>query len=511
MPIATKITKPLFFMFLFVIMLLLFNGAMTSAATLYIVGELGGSAFWTSSYATTFFSLGNGLTMPLAIAIGPRMGLKRVYIVCLKLFVLSSLFCGLAETYPLFIIGRFLQGIATGPIFVLTTLMLKNIASEEQLKLFISRILLSFIVVPAIGSSVGGTLAYFSHWRLLFYLDALLICVVVGIVYWTWRNFVFERVDMPFDKIGYTTYVIGVTALFCFGIFGQQLDWFSSPLLIWCLILGVFFTLFFVFWSLKQENPILKIELLKDRFFLMILVEVGALFGCYYGMVILLSLWLKLYVNYSVAWINIIIGTMALTAFVVMWTISQVKQQRKMGTLLIAIVLLASSCFYTATFSADVDLFRIGFSRVIAGVGIALFLPPLFYTVISRFEMEDRPYALTWYQVTRTYGAAAGVVGFTTIWQRRDSFFHDRLGSQLTPFSEKVDGFYEKLSPFDLSPMQKVEALGETLGRQAQALALNDSFFLMGWIIIGLGLLCMGRILYIRYRTHKRLLKWEDD
>ena len=106
MSLRAKVSTPLYITFLFIVILALFNGSMTSAATLYVVGELGGSAFLTSSYATTFYSLGNVLTMPLAVALGPAHGLKRIYLICLKLFLVASIFCGLSETYPLFIIGR---------------------------------------------------------------------------------------------------------------------------------------------------------------------------------------------------------------------------------------------------------------------------------------------------------------------------------------------------------------------------------------------------------------------
>ena len=391
---------------------------------------------------------------------------------------------------------------STGPLFVLTTLMLKRVVKVEVVKKYISRVVLSIIAVPALGSSIGGTLAYLGYWRLLFHLDALIIACAILVVYWVWRDFYFEKEDIPFDFVGYGAYAIGISSLFCFAIFGQQLDWFRSPLLVGLFILGVIAFTFFVVWSIRHKYPLLKIYMLRDLGFVAIILQLGGFFAAYYGMVVLLSLWLKLYVNYSVAWINVVMGTMAITAFVVMWAIAQARAERKWSMLLLATVLLATSCMYTATFNAEVNLFRIGLSRVIAGVGIALFLPPLFYSVVSRFE--DGPSAMTWYQVTKASGTAMGVCIYTTVWQRRDSFFHERLGSQLTAFSEKVDGFYEKLATFDLSPMQRVELLGETLGRQAQALALDDCFFLMGWVTIGLGFLCVGHMLHVFYRTVKR-------
>lgn len=46
------------------------------------------------------------------------------------------------------------------------------------------------------------------------------------------------------------------------------------------------------------------------------MIYIALFFALYFGMVILLSLWLKLYVNYTPDWIALIIGTMAFCGWI---------------------------------------------------------------------------------------------------------------------------------------------------------------------------------------------------
>ncbi len=74
--------------------------------------------------------------------------------------------------------------------------------------------------------------------------------------------------------------------------------------------------LYFILRSLSFPYPIVEFRLFKHLYFCFALLNVALLFSAYFGMVILLSLWLKLYVNYTPDWIILLIGTMALGAWI---------------------------------------------------------------------------------------------------------------------------------------------------------------------------------------------------
>jgi MFS transporter, DHA2 family, multidrug resistance protein len=205
-------------------------------------------------------------------------------------------------------------------------------------------------------------------------------------------------------------------------------------------------------------------------------------------MIILLSLWLHLYVNYTPIWIAVLIGNMALAA--ILPGIFIVKEFGMVDTripLAIAIIFLAISCFYTATFDMEINFARIAYSRVLAGIGLALFLPPIFRLAFFSFPQNASLEIVSIFHGVRTIACALGTGLYTILWQRRQIFYHERLGSQLTAFSMETKQFFKNAKQqFDIQGLFADARLEFFLDRQATSLALDDCFWLMGWILVGL-------------------------
>jgi hypothetical protein len=75
---------------------------------------------------------------------------------------------------------------------------------------------------------------------------------------------------------------------------------------------------------------------------------------------------------------------------------------------------------------------------------------------------------------------------FATVVLRRSVFFHERLGSQLTVFSEATATFFYKAALLGLKGQAANAELLQQLDTQANALALNDTFYMMKYVGISL-------------------------
>ena len=490
-----KLTKSLFLAFLAIIFVNLANFALTNMAARYITDPLGASTD-IASYTISFFGIGNALTMPLAIHLKDVFGIKKLMIVCMILFTLTSLITAFATSYAAILIYRLLQGMASGPLFVLVTCFMKELANKETREKFFRCVLVTFIVAPIIGGVFGGTIAYYYRWEMIFYLDAILL---LGVTIWTVFSlypFKFEMKKISFDCLGYIFFFIGVLCLGLSLILGQRLDWFRSEIFLALFIKGSISTLFFIVWSLSCKNPILDLKLLKDNVLDFGLFQLIVLFSCYFGMSMLLSLWLNIYISYSIKWINLVLAVMPLTGFLVMFAIKSLKNKKSYLVLFFATILLCISCFYTSTFDSMVNFNRILISRVIAGFGLALFLPPLFHLVVEIAEKDVQLKSVTFFQFTRAMSSSLGIAFFTTIWQRRAAFYHSRLGGQLTIYSEDTLKYLDKFKDFDLSKMMRVNELSSALSLQSRTLAINDCFYLMGWILLASAIFTFGFWMY---------------
>lgn len=449
-------------------------------AGLYIVSDLGGSHYMTS-YTVSFFCLGNLLGVPLGKPAVTRLSSIQLYAVCLGLTALCSWGCAASTTFFNFILFRFLEGLVSGPMFLLITYTLIPLLTSNKDKVFVvSLILMCLSIIPVIGASYGAWIAYSYHWRFLFYSNIPIFLFFILYVSWGYRKYHKPVDKTAFDKLGYFYYCVSMIFIGTALTTGQELDWFRSSLITFLIVFGIISFIFFILRTWSAKNPIIDLHLLKNFYFSLAMIYIALFFALYFGMVILLSLWLKLYVNYTPNWIAIIIGTMAFCGWIPV--VLNKKQYSPFPPLMIALLFFAISCFYTSYFNVDIDFNRIAFSRIFAGIGLALFLSPLFQLSTHTFSEIKMAECICFFHVSRLLGSALGAALFLILWHRREVFFHLRLGSSLTDFSHQTAAFLEQAKLLNIQGEQASAQLNYFLTRQATALALDDCFYLMGWM-----------------------------
>ncbi|MCH9613540.1 MAG: Fatty acid resistance protein FarB [Chlamydiia bacterium] len=495
--------KKILYTALALISTIIFNFAVTNMAALYILGDLGGSAM-TGSYSLAYFGFGNCLGVPLGKILGLKYGRKKVLTVCLVFYVLTTFTIGFSSTYPIFIIMRFLQGYVSGPMLVLIASLLTKLANIEERRKFIRSITILIITVSVIAASIGGTLAYLWYWAWSFYGFTLIIAVIGITLLYLLRDISYPPEPIEFDIIGYISLFIGVLATCSFITLAYELDYLRSPLLQILLPLGIVSLAYFIIHSWNHPSPVISFKLLKNPTLAVGLLVLSILFSAYFGMVFLISQYLHLYANYTPLYITIVLGTMAVTALAVMLLVDRIYAKTRLLTLMIGITFFALSCFYSSTFNVEIDFGRIALARICAGIGLALILPPLLLLVLSSCDESEGIDGLTLFQFTRTIASGLGGPIYSTIWMRREVFYHSRLGSRLTLLSEQTSEYLHKFNPFHLTPEQRISEMNVALARQSNSLALNDTFYSMGLILIGtIALILIYRLLIKpRLRPH---------
>ncbi|MBY0529405.1 MAG: DHA2 family efflux MFS transporter permease subunit [Rhabdochlamydiaceae bacterium] len=495
-PYAAEKKPGILFALFFTLFMVIFNFTMTNMAAIYIVGDLGGSND-TASYTISIFAVGNALGVPFGRALYERIGTMRLFVICMLLFAFFSLLCPFAATWASFLSLRFIQGLVAGPLYILTARMISVLGPADKKDLFTICMLAIFILVPALGASCGAWIAYDLHWRWIFYFDVPILLMLVGYLKLRLNNFDRDLKKVPFDVVGYVFLFLGIFNISLALITGQELDWFRSSLITWMFAIGVLSLIFFILWDLNHPNPILWLSLLKKPIFAFALINLVVLFSAYFGAIILLALWLGLYVNYTPIWIGILIGTMAIAGLVPIFLATDRFGHRDARlSLLVGVVLLGISCFHSSIFNEEVNFGRIAFSRIIAGFGIAFFLPPIFRLCFRTFKEQMTPKVIGLFQVVRCLGSGLGASIYTTLWQRRQVFYHDRLGSQLTIYSPETQQYFADAAQFHITGKKADAHLADLLQRQATSLALDDCFWLMGWICAGLGILILFTLFF---------------
>lgn len=124
------------------------------------------------SYATANLALAGylGLTALIQIIAGPlsdRFGRRPVVLVALAVFTLASALCYLAESFPLFLAARLMQG-AIISCFAMTLAITRDTHAREAAAARIGLLSMSMAIAPMLGPMVGGAVEAAFGWRSIF-------------------------------------------------------------------------------------------------------------------------------------------------------------------------------------------------------------------------------------------------------------------------------------------------------------------------------------------------------
>ena len=497
---AQRIDTPYFFYALHATLFLaVAYMTVTNMAGLYIASDLGGSAE-TSVYPMVFFGLGHLFSIPITAPLSDRFGSVKLLVYALLLYTFFSHLCGTAPTFFVLNLYRVGLGFAAGFFYVLCRQLMLAFAPEEKLGTYVFINILLFAVVPVVGVSFGAWLAYETHWRWIFFFNEPIALGLAAYFWLKFRHLDPEPMPCVFDGVGYFFFCLSTASLLTAATLSQELDWYRSWVLVGLVAMGLPSLIFFLWWSFLHPTPLFEFRLLKNPLLFFSLSSLAILFSSYFGMIILISLWLNIYVNYTPLWVAVLIGTMgiaALAAFVL--SKSFLHQLDPRITLALGILTLAVSCYYSTYFDMEVDFFHLAVARSLSGVGLMLFLFPIFRLSFASYGPEKGTSIYVLFQMVRVLFSSLGAGMYVILWQRRQVFFHERLGENLTETSQLTAQYFDRATRiFHLTKEQATEQLSIYQTQQATSLALNDVFGFMGYLLMALLIVLLLSLRYTK-------------
>lgn len=174
-------------------------------------------------------------------------------------FIIGCLLCALAPNFPVLLVGRLIQGIATGFSTPLMFHLIFTQIPKNKLGVMsgIAGMVISF--APALGPTFGGAVATSLSWRWISWIIIPFVILGTVIGQLTIRNHPMGNAK-PFSYLG--LFVLGLS-LFAFVYSTAQLGshGFNQDFWIWCL-LGILFLVVFI-----GVNHFGKAELINLRIF----------------------------------------------------------------------------------------------------------------------------------------------------------------------------------------------------------------------------------------------------
>jgi EmrB/QacA subfamily drug resistance transporter len=237
-------------------------------------------------------------TIPLAAtvltagAVADRFGRRRVFLIGLVIFTLSSAACGAADDIGVLVASRAIQGLGASMMFATALALISQVTPEradrtKALAAYGAAIGASF----ALGPFIGGSLTDLFDWRAIFLVNVPIGAAVIWITY-RWvaegRDPTPRRIDLP----GQITLIAGLFLL-VLGLLRGNSDGWGSPGIVAALVGAAAFLVAFVVVEERSREPMLPLRLLRRPVFAGPQIAVFAIASSFFAVFLYLTLYLQ--------------------------------------------------------------------------------------------------------------------------------------------------------------------------------------------------------------------------
>lgn len=436
------------------------------------------------TWVLTSYIVGSAMMLPLTGFISNRIGHRRLLIINILGFLVTSFLCGTTNSLYEMIFFRLLQGGFGAALIPLSQAILReNFPLEEQGKAM-AIWGLGIMAAPVFGPALGGIIVEHSNWRWIFYINGP-FCLI-GLVLTMFVIKPSKRRESKTDWFGICLMFAGIGALQLFLDQGNSKDWLNSNFIIVLLVTSLIALAAFIKRSLQHKNPVITLAICKDRNFSISTIILALFCASVFSLITLQPILLQTLHHYTAIDSGLTTMPMGIASALGM-VLSSMLMNRINVKYLLCIGLLSSA--FGVFYLANLDLFAAQnnflFANGFVGFGMGLFMVPLSTYSLATVANKDITEASGLFSYGRMLGTSIGISIFSTLLTRMTQVNWNDLGANLTPFSPNLHSWLQGQHS-SLQNLQTVSNLQTTLGQQAQMIAFNDCFFMIAITLLAL-------------------------
>lgn len=479
----------------------LLDTSIANVALPYIGGGLGRSYDEVTWILTTYL-VANAVVLPMTAWLSRLLGRKNYYLLCVLLFTVSSLFCGLAPSLGFMLFFRIVQGVGGGGLAPVAQAILVDTFPPAKRAAAFALYTIVIVTAPAVGPVLGGWITDHYDWRWIFFIN-----VPIGLVsMWLSRRLIHDPEDftrertkakaegrMSLDGLGIVLITLASAALEISLDRGQIDDWFGSPFITAMIFVAVFGWIATVLWESHNPNPIIDFRLFEHRNFAIASI-LFFVFGIgLFGTTTLIPQMLQSLYGYRAIDAGLVLGPGALVITVLAPISAQLLQRQLVSakTLVLAsFCTVAISMFVFSDMTLDANSGHYAWNRALQGLGYGLFLVPVNLIAYSQLSPDQNNKASSLTNLFRNWGGSFGIAFITTASERRENLHQSVLGSALDSASQAIQqGTHSLVTQLVHYGFTAADAGPASLGfvyqqllNQSLFLAFMDCFRMIGWL-----------------------------
>lgn len=452
-----------------------------------------------ATWVLTSYLVSNAIILPISPWLGGLIGRKRFYQLCVIIFTVSSLMCGLAPSLGLLIFFRVLQGLGGGGLQPTEQAILFESFPREKRGMAAAVYGMGVLFAPIIGPTLGGWITDNYSWRWIFFINipvgALSIFMTQMVVFDPPYIKALKKKIGKIDAVGLGLLAVGLGFLQVILDKGQRDDWFESNFIARMTICSVAALIFFVIWELRTEHPVVNFSVLRDRTFSVGMIMIFMTGFVLYGSIVLLPIYLQGLMGYTAMLSGLVISPGGIASLVMMPVVGKLLSKRYDPRWMIAVglIITSASVFQMSHFNLESSLSTFIWPRIVQGIGLAFLFIPVNTAAFASMSKEKLNEGTGLFNLMRNLGGSFGIAIVATLLSRRQQVQAAHLTEQMSPlnpnFQIRMQGLQRLLSPGADAATAQTRAIGlldALLQRNALMNAFVEDFWVLGVLMLGL-------------------------
>jgi DHA2 family multidrug resistance protein len=437
------------------------------------------------TWAVSSYMLAAAIMQPLSGWIARRFGEVRTFVTSIVLFMTFSAVCGVANSLPMLVGARLLQGFVSGPMMsVAQAILLRNYPIEKR-GLALGLWSMVIMIAPIFGPIIGGWITDTFSWPWLFYIN-LPVGAFSAIASWSiLRRRESNIVKLPIDAVGLMLLIIGVGSLQFMLDNGNEKDWFNSPVILGAAVTACVAMAFFIPWELTDKHPVVDLHLFAKRNFRVGTGTLALAFFAFSGINIIFPLWLQTTVGYTATWAGLAVAPVGILGLFIAPIVGRNMMRLNLRLAAsFAFCVFGASVLWTATLNESASFFQFATPRFLQGLGMAFFFLPLNQILMSGITANELASASGVSNFTRTMSGSFSTAITVWLWNRRSDYHHAVLTEHINNSSHSWSLYQAQLGAHHISGVGAAEFANQVITAQSSTLGVNDVYYLMGLIFL---------------------------
>lgn len=226
-----------------------------------VEASLGASQAWSAWLVTIYLMIATVATPALG-RLAELYGERKMLLIGLAIFMLSSIGAALSPSISVLLIFRAIQGIG-GAVYPLALALARAHLPQAHQTRSLSFLAAAFGAGTGLGFVIGGILAQYATWRLIFALGALLVAVaILAIVRWVAETD--HNAHGGYDTVGTGMLATAAIALLA-GLTLSTLSGWSSPITLGLVVVAVIAAVCWVGHERRARHPLVDLRIFREH------------------------------------------------------------------------------------------------------------------------------------------------------------------------------------------------------------------------------------------------------